>query len=517
MEATVSGTPQQELDKGTVMALVAMALAVFVVANDFTALSVALPNIEHDLDASVGTVQWVINAYALVFGVLIVTGGRLADILGRRRTFFIGAGIFAAFSVLAGLAPNVDTLIAGRALMAIGGAMMWPAVVGMTFAILPDDKAGLAGGLVLGVAGIGNAFGPMLGGVLTEEVSWRAILLLNLPIAAIACSVTYLKVKRDRPESTGERIDYAGVVTLSLALVALLVALDQVTDWGWTDPRVLGLIAVCVVGLIVFLPIERRAGRQALVPADVISNRSFTAACLATLFMSATFFSMLLYAPQFMQKMLDFSALEAGIGFLPLMGLFAVTSFVAGPLYNRVGARPLLLVGSVLIPAGALWLSLLDETSRYGAMVPGLGLIGIGVGLFYSTLTTAAITSLDKSRSSLGGGILYMFQVAGGSIGLGLTTTIFTSAAHDHVAADAVSDRLTTAQEHAVDQLLAGTDTAQQLTADFPHLADRLQELAREAFLAGIHAGFRLDFALALLALVIVAAFVRPTPSADRT
>lgn len=469
MDATTAGAPQQQgLEKGTVMALVAMALAVFVVANDFTALSVALPNIERDLDATVGTVQWVINAYALVFGVLIVTGGRLADIIGRRRTFFLGAATFALFSLLAGLAPDATTLIVARALMAIGGAMMWPAVVGLTFSLLPDDKAGLAGGLILGVAGIGNAFGPMLGGVLTEAIDWRAILLLNLPIAAIACTVTYLKVRPDTPADTDERIDYAGVATLTVALIALLVALDQVVDWSWTDPRILGLLAVCVVGLALFAPIERRGGGQALVPGDVIGNRSFLGACLATAFMSATFFSMLLYAPQFMQKVLGYSALEAGIGFLPMMGLFAITSFVAGPLYSRVGPRLLLLLGSVLIPAGALWLSFLEASSGYAAMVPGLALIGIGVGLFTPTLTTAAITSIDRSRASLGGGILYMFQVAGGAIGLAVTTTVITTVADD------------------------------------------------DSFVAGIHAGFRLDFALAVLALVIVATMVRPQPAADR-
>ncbi|HEU4657719.1 MAG TPA: MFS transporter [Capillimicrobium sp.] len=454
------------------MALLAMGLAVFVVANDFTALSVALPQIERDLDADVATVQWVINAYALLFGVLIVTGGRIADIIGRRRAFFAGAGIFALFSLLAGLAPDATTLILARALMAIGGALMWPAVVGLTFSILPDDKAGLAGGLILGVGGIGNAFGPMLGGVLTEAIDWRAILLLNLPIAAIACAVTYREVPADRPVAQDERIDYRGVVTLSVALIALLVALDQVVDWGWTDARVLGLLVVCAAGLAVLAPLERRAGRQALLPGDVVSNRSFVGACLATACMAATFFSMLLFAPQFMQKVLGYSALEAGVGFLPMMGLFALTSFVAGPLYNRVGPRRLLLLGAALIPAGALWLSFLEATSGYGSMVPGLAIIGVGVGLFTPTLTTAAITSVDASRSSLAGGILYMFQVGGGSVGLAITTTVVTSVADD------------------------------------THLH------GPEAFVDGLQAGLRLDVALAVVALLIIATTVRPARTA---
>src|SRR4051812_35630884 len=166
-------TDPDRLDRGTVMALVALALAIFVIANDFTALSIALPAMEKDFDSDVDTVQWVINGYALVFGVLIVTGGRLADMFGRRRLFFVGAAIFAAFSLLAGVAPTIGTLLAARALMGVGGAIMWPAILGMTFAALPERKAGLAGGLILGVAGLGNAFGPLLGGVLTDTLSWR--------------------------------------------------------------------------------------------------------------------------------------------------------------------------------------------------------------------------------------------------------------------------------------------------------------------------------------------------------
>src|SRR5947209_268803 len=233
MSAAANG---DRLSRGTIMALVAMGLAVFVVANDFTALSVALPTIERQYNADVSTVQWVINAYALVFGVLIVTGGRIADMFGRRTIFFVGAAIFAFFSLLGGIAQDAGWLIAARALMGIGGAMMWPATLGMTYAILPENKAGLAGGLIIGVAGIGNALGPLIGGVLTDLASWRWVLLLNLPVAAIACFVTWREVKLPADNAARGRIDYWGITTLSLGLTSLLIALDQVTDWGFGDP-----------------------------------------------------------------------------------------------------------------------------------------------------------------------------------------------------------------------------------------------------------------------------------------
>jgi EmrB/QacA subfamily drug resistance transporter len=409
------------------MALIAMGVAVLVIANDFTALSVALPSIEQSLDSDLGTVQWVINAYALVFGVLIVTGGRLADMFGRRLIFVIGSTIFAGFSVIGGAAQSADQLIICRALMGIGGAMMWPAILGMTFAALPQEKAGLAGGLILGAAGFGNAIGPLFGGLLTDELSWRWIFFVNLPIAAFAVFITLRTIPADRPVGVKTRIDYAGITALSLGLIALLVALDQSSDWGWSDGRLVGLVVASAALLIGFVIIERAIGTRALVPRDVIANRDFAAVCLAVLLMSAVFFAAVLYLPQFMTKVLGYSALKAGAGLLPMLGTFALVSFLAGPLYQRLGPKAIVSAGAACCAAGMFMLSLLDGSDTYSALLPGMFVLGAGVGLFYSSVTTAGVTALDASRASLAGGIVYMFQIAGGSVGLGLNTAIVTS------------------------------------------------------------------------------------------
>jgi EmrB/QacA subfamily drug resistance transporter len=401
---------------------------VLVLANDFSAINVALPVMEKDFHTNINTLQWVINAYALTFGVLIVTGGRLADLFGRREAFFVGAAIFASMSALGGAAQTETWLIATRVVMGVGGALMWPAILGMTFAALPDDKAGLAGGLILGAAGVGNAIGPLLGGTLTDLLSWRWIFFFNVPVTIFAVIVTYLTVHQTKPEVEDTRVDYWGISTLSTGLVALLVALDQVDDWGWGDPKIVALLAIAAVLVAAFAYIERGAGMHALVPRDVMRNRSFSASCVAILLMSATFFAALLYLPQFMQKELGYSPLKAGAGMLPFLATFAIVSFIAGPLYNRIGAKPIVSVGAACITAGPLLFSQLDSSSTYTALVPGMILLGIGIGLFYSTATTAGVTSVDESRTSLAGGIIYMFQIAGGSIGLGLTTTVFSSA-----------------------------------------------------------------------------------------
>jgi EmrB/QacA subfamily drug resistance transporter len=434
-----------------------MSMSVLVIANDFSAVNVAIPTMEKDFDTNVNTIQWVVNAYALTFGVMIVTGGRLADMFGRRRAFFLGTAIFASMSALGGAAPTETWLIASRVVMGIGGALMWPAILGMTFELLPAEKAGLAGGIILGAAGLGNAIGPLIGGVLTDALTWRWIFFLNVPVAAFAVLVTYRLVKVKEPEAGEQRIDYPGIATISIGLVSLLIALDQVDDWGWGDPKIVAMLALAAVLIAAFVPIERRAGMNALVPRAVMRNESFRASCVAITLMSATFFAALLYLPQFMQKHLGYSPLEAGVGVLPFLATFALVSFVAGPLYNRVGAKPLAAVGAGCIAIAPFLFSQVTEGSAYGALVPGMFVLGIGIGSFYPTATTAGVTSVDESQSSLAGGILYMCQIAGGAIGLGLTTTVFS---------------------------------------------------AQDNFVDGIEAGFRLDAGLSLLGFLIALFFV---------
>ena len=228
--------------------------------------------------------------------------------------------------------------------------------------------------------------------------------------------------------------------------------------------------------------------------------------------MSAVFFACLLYLPQFMQKLLGYSPLGAGAGLLPMMALFALVSFAAGPLYQRLGAKVVVSSGAACLFGGMLLLSLLGRDAGYGGLVPGMAVVGLGVGLFYSSVTTAGVTALDPSRSSLAGGIVYMFQIAGGAIGLGLTTTVFTSASQsalaDSVRATGIA-RNPPAQLDAVHGILAGTESARRALAHFsPEAVDRVRDLVRDAFVTGFQAAFRLDTALALGGLAITVAFV---------
>ena len=416
---------QQALGARTWLALGAIVLGVFLIANDFTALSVAIPSIERELHTSVSRAQWVISGYALVFGVLIVTGGRLADLFGRKRAFLAGAAIFGLFSLLSGLAPTLTLLIVFRALMGVGGALMWPAALGLGYAVLPPAKKALAGGLILGVSGLGNAAGPLLGGWLTDAASWRLVFFINVSITVVAMLVILRLVPESGGDAAERSIDYRGVALISAGAVAVLLALDLGTGGGgFARPPILLLLAAGLALIAAFFVVERRQGEAALLPNSVLRNRVFTASCLAVLFMSPTFFAAVLFLPQLMQKQLGFTALLSGAGLLPLMGAFALTSFVAGPLYGRIGPKVAVSVGAALLVGGIFLLSGVSGGSTYTSLVAGMIVLGAGVGLFFSSVITVAITALDPSQSSLAGGIMYMCQVAGGAIGLGLNTVI---------------------------------------------------------------------------------------------
>jgi MFS family permease len=389
--------------------------------------------------------------------------------------------------------------------------MMWPAILGLFYAILPASRAALAGGIIIGVAGIGNAAGPLVGGFLTQEVSWRWIFALNVPIAAIACLVTWRSVHVANPDEHSH-VDYVGIVTLSFGLIALLVALGQAPDEGWTSPLVLGLLAVSATLLVGFGMRERSAGEDGLVPPSIMANRAFTSVCAAVLLMAVTFFAVLFYLPQFFQKVLDADALESGLGMLPMLGTFALASFLEGALVARVGLKAVITVGAACLAAGTfLLLALVDQSSGYGSFVPGMVVLGVGVGLFYSSVTTAGVTALDPSQSSLAGGILYMCQVAGGALGLGISTTVFLAGMNrgmDRGASEMGID-LTGDEIEAVRGVVAGTDSSSAAVGRFPAAqAAELTDVVRDSFVTGLRWTLVLIGILALggLAVSVLAA-----------
>ncbi|WP_444907830.1 MFS transporter [Microbulbifer sp. SSSA008] len=418
------GDKKASVERNLYLGLVALSLAIFLVANDFTAFSPALPVVEREFDSDITTIQWVINAYALVCGVLIVSGGRLADMYGRRKIFFVGISIFIFFSFLGGIAVNMGMLLLSRAFMGAGSALIWPSVLGMMYSLMAQKNAGLAGGLIITICGIANSVGPLVGGFLADYVSWRWILFINLPLSLVSLYLCFKVIPADAIGVPKEKLDYRGVVLLSSALFSLLLAFDFVVDVGFKNYLVFGLFISCFFLFCLFLLIEGRESEGALIPPDVAGNKSFIAAACAALLIAQFFYAGFFFIPQYLSKVHGTSATVAGLGLVPLMLAFSVFGFLAGKVYKVVGAKLIVSVATLLMALGLYMLSHIYQDSQYIRLVPGLIVLGAGIGLFNSTIITFAISVVDSRRASLAGAIIFMVQIAGGAVGLGLNTTI---------------------------------------------------------------------------------------------
>jgi EmrB/QacA subfamily drug resistance transporter len=499
--------------KDTILALVALGLANVLLAQDLAALNVALPSIERDLDVDITTAQWVVNAYLLVYGMMIVTGGRLADELGRRRVFLFGVALFGVMSLVGARAPNASWLIAARALMGIGSGLMLPSILGMGYAVLPPQRAELAGGLIIGAYGIGMALGPMIGGALTEFLGWRWIQVVNVPLAVVVFFGVWRTIPVSAPTTGRPTIDYPGIVTLSAGLVALLFALDQATDWGWGDWRILLSLGLAAAFIVVFLLVERRAGSDALVPCDIMRHRGVAVACVLKALMGPAYSASLLFAPQVMQKILGFSPFTAGVGMLPMLGTYAVVSLLIGSFAGRLSLRVQIIAGMACLAIGPFLLSRFG--AGYGILATGLFALGLGLGLFQSSSTTEAVQADEQGRKSLASGLVTMFQFVGGAVGLGLTTTIVASAERSAVNAQLTQTGVTLppAQRAALDRLLAGSESVPQVLQQFgADEARRLLDAASDAFAAGFQSGMRLDAAIAGIGFAIAVLLIRKEP-----
>jgi EmrB/QacA subfamily drug resistance transporter len=417
--------PRERLDRKTVLAIVAMGVAVIVIANDFTALSVALPAIEKDFHSELGTVQWTVNAYALVFGVLIVTGGRLADMFGRKRMFFVGTAIFALFSFLSGLAPSDLWLIAFRALMGIGGALMWPAILGMTYSALPPSRAGLAGGLILGAAGFGNAVGPLVGGLLTDLLSWRWILFINVPIGLVAAVLAQRLIAEGRNPERARSFDLMGALAGTLGLSILVLGIVRTDVTGWGSAQTLALLGAGVALLLLFVGIEGRFAKEPLMPLRIYASRTLSASNVVMLLVGGATFGMWFFLSLYLQQVLGYSPIRAGLSFLPMTLSIVVGSMLASRAVTRVGAKPLLVTGLVAQTLGLFLFTGLAANGSYlgDVLAPSL-LVAIGIGLSFVPLTISAVAGVAPREAGLASGLVNTSRLVGGALGLAILAAI---------------------------------------------------------------------------------------------
>ena len=402
----------------------AMCFALFMIMLDNTVVNVALPSIQKDLGASISGLEWTINGYTLSFAVLLATGGRLGDIFGRRRMFLCGVVIFTLSSATAGFAGDATSLVVSRIVQGVGAALMMPATLSIITNAFPASERGKAMGMWAGVSALALAVGPVLGGFLTEHVSWRAIFYLNIPVAIGAVTAALFAVRESRDTSVGREVDFAGVATLTTGLTALILALVEGNGWGWGSPEIVALLAGAVLGLTAFVAIERRV-KVPMVDFSLLSDRNFLGAVVVALIVSFAMLGVFFFLALYMQDVLGYSPLEAGVRFLPSTLMIVGVAPLAGRLSDRYGPRWLIAGGLTVVAASLYSFSGIAVDSGYLDLLPGFMLLGIGIAMTMSPMTSAAMNAVPVQKAGIASGVLSMFRMVGGSLGVAVTGAIF--------------------------------------------------------------------------------------------
>jgi len=406
----------------------AVAFGLFMIMLDNTIVNVALPSIQRDLDIGISELEWVFNGYALTFGVLMLTGGKLADLLGRRRIFIAGLVIFTVASLFCGLATSAGWLIGARVVQGAGSALMNPATLSIITATFPPRQRGMAIGIWAGVSAMALAIGPLVGGLITEHWSWNWIFFINVPVGVLAIIVTRLVVDESRDTSAEQRLDLPGLLTSAIALFALTYALIEANSYGWSSARILGLFAVAVVGFIAFVLLEMHQ-RAPMLDLDLFRNGTFAGANSVMLLVGLAMFGVFFYNSLFIQNVLGFSAVQTGASFLPMTVLIIIVAPIAGKFSDRVGSRWLVGVGMVLLSASLFIFSRLDQTSNFWDILPGLLIGGFGMAIVMTPITAAAMGSVPVDKAGVGSAVLNSMRQVGGSLGIAVMGAIVAASA----------------------------------------------------------------------------------------
>jgi EmrB/QacA subfamily drug resistance transporter len=418
------------------IALVLLSAAQFLVVLDASIVNVALPSIGRSLHFSEQNLQWVVNAYVLVFGGFLLLGGRAADLLGRRRVFMAGLVLFALASLAGGLATSEGALIAARAVQGLGGAILSPAALSIVTTTFPEgSERNKALGIWGAVAGSGGAVGVLLGGVLTDSLGWEWVFFVNVPIALGAALLAPRLIDESRSQVEVRTFDAAGAVTVTAGLSLLVYTMVEATDVGWGATRTIVLLALSVALLAAFVVIELRS-RAPLVPFRIFRSRSLTGANVSGLLIGASLFSMFFFVSLYMQQVLAFSPLKSGFSYLPLALTIIVSAGVASQLVERFGFKPILVFGMVLVAIGLLMFSGVSADGSFASdVLPASLVAAAGLGFSFVPVTIAAVSGVRDDDAGLASGLINTSQQVGGALGLAVLSTIAISRTNDVMAA----------------------------------------------------------------------------------
>ncbi|HEY5053529.1 MAG TPA: MFS transporter [Solirubrobacterales bacterium] len=486
----------------------AMCFALFMIMLDNTVVNVALPSIQRDLGASISSLEWTINGYTLSFAVLIATGGRLGDIFGRRRMFLFGVVIFALSSATAGFAPDATSLVVSRVVQGVGAALMMPATLSIITDAFPAGERGKAMGMWAGVSALALAVGPVLGGFLTEHVSWRAIFYLNIPVAIGAVTAALFAVRESRDETVGREVDYAGVAMLTVGLTALILALVQGNSWGWGSTKIIALLAGAAIGLAAFVAVELRV-KVPMVEFRFFADRNFLGAVVVALIVSFSMLGVFFFLALYMQDILGYSPLQAGIRFLPSTLMIVTVAPIAGRLADRYGPRWLIAAGLALVAASLYSFSGIAVHSSYLDLLPGFMLLGIGIAMTMSPMTSAAMNAVPVEKAGIASGVLSMFRMVGGSLGVAVTGAIFQGLVSSRLDSLLTGSGVSAAQRSDVAHALGGGSAQSALAGMSPAQAKEVTAAGQDAFVYALGHAMSVAAAVAVVGAVVGATAIR--------
>jgi EmrB/QacA subfamily drug resistance transporter len=401
----------------------ALCFALFMIMLDNTVVNVALPAIQRELGISRAELEWTVAAYALTFASLLLTGGKLGDLFGRRLIFVIGLIVFTTSSLFCGLSSSGAELITARAVQGVGAALMMPATLSIISATFAVRERGMAIGIWAGVSAMALAIGPLLGGVITEHISWNWIFYVNVPIGIAGVVAAILVIPESRDTSREQRLDLPGVLTSGIGLLAIVYALIEANQYGWTSARILGLLVIGAVALAAFVLLEQHQ-RLPMLDLSLFRSGTFAGANLVAILVTLAMFGIFVFFPIYMQTFLGWSPIQAGAALLPWTLMIVVFAPIAGKLSDRVGSRWLMAGGMSVVAVCCLLLSTVTLHSGFWNMVPAFLLGGLGMSFVMTPMSAAAMGAAPVDKAGVASGVLNTFRQVGVALGIGVTGAI---------------------------------------------------------------------------------------------
>jgi EmrB/QacA subfamily drug resistance transporter len=490
------------------LTLGAMCFALFMAMLDNTVVNVALPRISQDLGAGITGLQWIIDAYTLVFATLMLTGGTLGDILGRKRFFQAGLVVFTAGSLLCALAPSLAALIAGRGVQGLGAALLMPGTLSILTNAFPEPKErAQAIGIWAGISGLALAMGPVVGGLLVDAFGWQSVFYLNVPIGIVALGVSWFAVPESRhPE--GRRLDIPGQVLAAVTLGALTYVLIEANNWGWTSGLTLAMFGVAAVGAVLFVLVEHR-GVSPMLQLSFFRNPTFTAAALCAAVVSFGMFGMFFFLSLFFQNIQGYTPLQAGLRALPNTLMIVVFAPLAGRLVGVIGAKTPMALGLALNAASLFLFTRVQVDTGYGAIWPLLSLAGLGMAMVMTPMTAAVMSTVPPQRAGMASATTSASREIGGVFGIALLGAIVTHIFNRDL--NRVVDQMNLPPALKATILEQAGHGAEQMGASLPSGSgfEALTAALKASFVSGMHVALMVAGAALLLGALVALVFVR--------